>query len=81
MIKFYNLLKEIIFKEQTKSRTLQLMNSRTWLNRLDVAQPLLFSLNWCTREFVELRLRGSATTRYALNLVPKLKESTERTNF
>ena len=36
------------------------------LNCLDVVQLLLFSLNWCTKEVVELRLRGSAGPIYKI---------------
>ncbi len=47
------------------------IKSKTWMNpdSVDLVQPLLFSLNWRTREVVELCLCGSATSRYSLNLV------------
>ena len=40
------------------------------LNRADEVQLLLFNLKWHTRELVELRLSGSATLHYSLNVVP-----------
>lgn len=42
------------------------MNSKTWLNRVDVIQPLPHAL--APREVVELLPHGSATPRYSLNL-------------
>ena len=41
----------------------KLMNSVTWLNRMDVVQPLLLNLNCCTREVIKQSLLGSVTSR------------------
>ena len=50
-----------------------LISSLTWLNRVEMVQLLVFSLNMRTIEVAELRLHGSDISWRKLILVPGLE--------
>ena len=56
---------------------LDLMTSKTWLNRVHEVQALFF-LNRCTREVVELRLGSLAISPYSLIPASSVKILTNR---
>ena len=50
-----------------------LINNERWLNPVDQVEPLIWFVGSSKREVVLLHLRGSTSSRFSLNLLPRTR--------